>query len=64
MRRRKRIGATRIRSLQRVRDRAQQRREARLTRSWGRRVGRRAERARPWLQFLADVATLLVRLVR
>ncbi|WP_425830116.1 hypothetical protein [Streptomyces fractus] len=63
MRRRKRMGTTRIRSLQRVRDRGEQRRERR-GRGWGRRVGRRAERVRPWLQFLADVATLLVKLAR
>ncbi|MER5441758.1 hypothetical protein [Streptomyces sp. NPDC002790] len=64
MRRRKRTGTTRIRSLQRVRDRTERRRERRRDRSWGRRVGRRAERVRPWLQFLADVVTLLVKLAR
>jgi hypothetical protein len=27
-------------------------------------IQRRAEQARPWLQFLADLATLLARVVR
>ncbi|NEB00682.1 hypothetical protein [Streptomyces sp. SID13726] len=64
MRRRKRIGTSRSRSLQRVRDRAVQRREDVRTGGWRRRFGRRAEQARPWLQFLADLATLLARVVR
>ncbi|MFF1452909.1 hypothetical protein ACFVYF_32955 [Streptomyces sp. NPDC058274] len=63
MRRRQHIGVQRIRSLQRVRDKALQRRESRRS-GLGRRLGRRAERARPWLQFVADLATLLARLVR
>ncbi|MFF3490837.1 hypothetical protein ACFYWS_05765 [Streptomyces sp. NPDC002795] len=64
MRRRKRNGTTGITSLQRVRDRAQRRRGARRARSLSRRIGRRAERVRPWLQILADVAALLARAVR
>ncbi|MFD5080349.1 hypothetical protein [Streptomyces sp. NPDC058371] len=47
-----------------MRDKALQRRESRRSGSLGRRLGRRAERARPWLQFMADLATLLARLVR
>ncbi|NGO12420.1 hypothetical protein G5C60_33645 [Streptomyces sp. HC44] len=64
MTRRKRIGTRRIEALQRVRERAERRREARRSASRIRRLGRRAERARPWLQFVADLATLLARLVR
>lgn len=40
------------------------RREVVVRGGWRRRFGRRAEQARPWLQFLADLATLLARLVR
>ncbi|MFD5405615.1 hypothetical protein [Streptomyces griseorubiginosus] len=64
MRRRKRIGTSRGTSLRRVRDRAIQRREKVRAGAWRRRFGRRAEQARPWLQFMADVVTLLARLVR
>ncbi|MEU6544510.1 hypothetical protein [Streptomyces sp. NPDC046859] len=64
MTRRRRIGARRIKGLQRVRDRALSRRESRRSGGWGGRLGRRAERARPWLQFLADVASLLAKVVR
>ncbi|MFI6441467.1 hypothetical protein [Streptomyces sp. NPDC050759] len=64
MRRRKRIGTSRAVSLRRVRDRTIQRREDRRSGGWRRRFGRRAEQARPWLQFLADLATLLARVVR
>ncbi|MGI5197284.1 hypothetical protein ACQEVY_27260 [Streptomyces sp. CA-288835] len=62
--RRKRFGTRRIKALQRVRDRALQRREERRAGGRVRRLGRRAERARPWLQLVADVAALLARLVR
>ncbi|KAB2974000.1 MULTISPECIES: hypothetical protein [unclassified Streptomyces] len=64
MRRRTRIGARRVRDLQRVRDKVLSRRESRRPVGWGRRLGRRAERARPWLQFLADLAALLAKVVR
>ncbi|MGV9568091.1 hypothetical protein ACWDRX_00050 [Streptomyces nigra] len=64
MRRHTRVGARRIRDLQRLRDKVLSRRESRLSGGWGRRLGRRAERARPWLQFLADVASLLAKVVR
>ncbi|MDH6441064.1 hypothetical protein M2158_009605 [Streptomyces sp. SAI-144] len=64
MRRRKRIGTSRAVSLRRVRDRSIQRREGCRPGGWRRRFGRRAEQARPWLQFLADLATLLARVVR
>ncbi|WP_369230426.1 hypothetical protein AB5J56_04955 [Streptomyces sp. R21] len=64
MTRRRRIGTRRIRALQQVRDRAVRRREERRSRGWGRQLGRRAERVRPWLQFLADLATLLAKTVR
>ncbi|MFF0086041.1 hypothetical protein ACFYR1_41070 [Streptomyces canus] len=64
MRRRKRIGTSRAVSLRRVRDRSIQRREEVRSGGWRRRFGRRAERARPWLQFFADLATLLARVVR
>ncbi|MCF2539091.1 hypothetical protein K6168_25990 [Streptomyces sp. FB2] len=64
MRRQTRVGARRIRDLQRVRDKVLSRRESRRSGGWGRRLGRRAERARPWLQFLADVASLLAKVVR
>ncbi|MGX1476456.1 UNVERIFIED_CONTAM: hypothetical protein RKD50_005264 [Streptomyces canus] len=64
MRRRNRIGTSRAVSLRRVRDRSIQRREDRRPGGWRRRFGRRAEQARPWLQFLADLATLLARVVR
>ncbi|MBW8818035.1 MAG: hypothetical protein ACJ736_43815 [Streptomyces sp.] len=64
MRRRKRIGTSRAVSLRRVRDRSIQRREDVRSGGWRRRFGRRAEQARPWLQFLADLATLLARVVR
>ncbi|MGQ4389190.1 hypothetical protein [Streptomyces sp. SAS_270] len=64
MTRRKRIGTRRIKGLQRVRDRALRRREDGLSVGWGRRLGRRAERARPWLQFLTDLTALLARVVR
>ncbi|WP_406218622.1 hypothetical protein [Streptomyces canus] len=64
MRRRKRIGTSRAVSLRRVRDRSIQRREGVRPGGWRRRFGRRAEEARPWLQFFADLATLLARVVR
>ncbi|MFG2464807.1 hypothetical protein ACGFXB_04930 [Streptomyces canus] len=64
MRRRKRIGTSRAVSLRRVRDRSVQRREEVRSGGWRRRFGRRAEQARPWLQFFADLATLLARVVR
>ncbi|MFF7072874.1 hypothetical protein [Streptomyces pseudovenezuelae] len=64
MRRRKRIGTSRATSLRRVRDRTIQRRDDVRSGGWRRRFGRRAEQARPWLQFLADLATLLARVVR
>ncbi|MEU0946469.1 hypothetical protein ABZ379_27480 [Streptomyces canus] len=64
MRRRKRIGTSRAMSLRRVRDRTIQRRDDIRPDGWRRRFGRRAEQARPWLQFLADLATLLARVVR
>ncbi|MFI8069825.1 hypothetical protein ACIF85_13705 [Streptomyces sp. NPDC086033] len=64
MRRRKRIGTSRAVSLRRVRDRSIQRREDVRSGGWSRRFGRRAEQARPWLQFFADLATLLARVVR
>ncbi|WP_143663685.1 hypothetical protein [Streptomyces sp. NRRL B-24085] len=64
MRRRKRIGTSRATSLRRVRDRMIQRRDGVRAGGWRRRFGRRAEQARPWLQFLADLATLLARVVR
>ncbi|WP_406168964.1 hypothetical protein OIE52_28730 [Streptomyces canus] len=64
MRRRKRIGTSRAVSLRRVRDRSIQRREDVRPGGWRRRFGRRAEQARPWLQFFADLATLLARVVR
>ncbi|MET8082360.1 hypothetical protein [Streptomyces sp. NPDC005303] len=64
MRRRKRIGTSRAVSLRRVRDRTIQRRDDVRRGGWRRRFGRRAEQARPWLQFLADLATLLARVVR
>lgn len=51
-------------SLRRVRDRTIQRRDDVRPGGWRRRFGRRAEQARPWLQFLADLATLLARVVR
>ncbi|CAM5493396.1 hypothetical protein SCANM124S_04593 [Streptomyces canus] len=51
-------------SLRRVRDRSIQRREEVRSGGWRRRFGRRAEQARPWLQFFADLATLLARVVR
>ncbi|MEV0172878.1 hypothetical protein AB0I00_17385 [Streptomyces sp. NPDC050803] len=64
MTRRKRIGTRRIAALQRVHDRALRRRKAvaRPT-GWRRRFGRRAERTRPWLQFLADLAAIFARVV-
>ncbi|MEU1476228.1 hypothetical protein ACFYZ8_20105 [Streptomyces sp. NPDC001668] len=65
MRRRRRIGTNnRAMSLRRVRDRAIQRRDDVRPGGWRRRFGRGAEQARPWLQFLADLATLLARVVR
>jgi hypothetical protein len=64
MMRRKRFGTRRIKALQRVRDRALQRQEDRRSGGRVRRLGRRAERARPWLQFVVDLTTLLARLVR
>ncbi|MFC7266530.1 hypothetical protein [Streptomyces lutosisoli] len=63
MTRGKRVGARRIRALQRVRDKALRQRENRRARL-ARRFGRRAERARPWLQFIADLTALLAKLVR
>jgi hypothetical protein len=51
-------------SLRRVRDRTIQRRGDLRPGGWRIRFGRRAEQARPWLQFLADLATLLARVVR
>lgn len=47
-----------------MRDRTIQRRADVRAGGWRRRFGRRAEQARPWLQFLADLATLLARVVR
>ncbi|MFJ4937041.1 MULTISPECIES: hypothetical protein [Streptomyces] len=47
-----------------MRDRTIQRRDDVRSGGWRRRFGRRAEQARPWLQFLADLATLLARVVR
>jgi hypothetical protein len=64
MRRRKRIGTSGAMSLRRVRDRTIQRRGDLRPGGWRRRFGRRAEQARPWVQFLADLATLLARVVR
>ncbi|MFJ9153775.1 hypothetical protein ACIRP7_38375 [Streptomyces sp. NPDC102270] len=64
MRRRRRIRTSRTMSLRRVRDRTIQRRDDVRSGGWRRRFGRRAEQARPWLQFLADLATLLARVVR
>ncbi|WP_327428725.1 MULTISPECIES: hypothetical protein [unclassified Streptomyces] len=63
MRRRRRTGPRRIKALQRVRDKVLRQRENRRA-GLARRIGRRAERARPWLQFVADLTTLLARLVR
>ncbi|WP_369259277.1 hypothetical protein [Streptomyces sp. R35] len=63
MTRGKRRGARRIRALQRVRDKALRQRENRRA-GLARRLGRRAERARPWLQFIADLTALLAKLVR
>ncbi|WP_461065893.1 hypothetical protein [Streptomyces pseudoechinosporeus] len=62
--RRKRTGTGRIRALQQARERALRRREGRLSGGWLRRLGGRAERVRPWLQIVTDLATLLARLVR
>ncbi|MFJ6389586.1 hypothetical protein ACIQJT_18485 [Streptomyces sp. NPDC091972] len=64
MRRRKRIGTSRATSLRRVRDRTIQRLDGVRAGGRRRRLGRRVEQARPWLQFLADLATLLARVVR
>jgi hypothetical protein len=50
-------------ALQRVRDKVLRQRESRRA-GLVRRVGRRAERARPWLQFIADLTALLARLVK
>ena len=63
MRRRKQGGTARIRVLRQVRERALSRKASEPAMGRRRRFGRRAERARPWLQFLADMAALLARVV-
>ncbi|MFI7008999.1 hypothetical protein [Streptomyces sp. NPDC050145] len=62
MRRRRQSGSARVRVLRQVRERAAARRQQPVERR-RKRFGRRAERVRPWLQFLADLAALLARVV-
>ncbi|MEV3856496.1 hypothetical protein AB0J38_19485 [Streptomyces sp. NPDC050095] len=63
-RHRRSTGTGRLGALRRARERTLRRHADPRPPRWHRRLGNRAERARPWLQLLTDLATLLARVVR